>query len=500
MRRWTGALFAAAAWVVASAHVGSPDVTFDGAAGPYGIRAIVRPPSVVPGLAEVIVRATSDDVDSVSIQPVFWRTGAAGAPSPDKMARVAGQSRLYTGQLWLMARGSYSVYVRVDGRKGPGTAIVPVDSFATGRLGLSLPLGAVLVALGGLLFAGLVTIVRASAGESLVPPGEEFDPALRKRSNAIAAISIPILALAVFGGARWWNSVDADYQRTMFHPPAATATVTGDSTHRTMRLVLRDTAAFRSIFVPVAPDHGKMMHLFLVGGQNMDVFAHLHPVESRALEGDSLVFRGEVPWLPAGQYRLFADIMLDNGLTLTATDIVSLPQMLGDVAPSDSDDSWASTSAVAVGATGASAPLGGGYTLTMSNSSETIAARSPVDLAFIVRDPTGSVVPLRPYLGMSAHAAVVRDDQSVFVHLHPMGTVSTTAQQVFRARDAGDTTARGRVKPGLLDARPMGGTDMTMSGQFTLPYEFPKPGRYRLWVQVKPGQEVLTGVFDVTVR
>ncbi|HEV8448337.1 MAG TPA: hypothetical protein VGQ44_16025 [Gemmatimonadaceae bacterium] len=493
MKRWTGAVFVVAAWAVVTAHVGSPDVTFDGAAGPYGIRTIVRPPSVVPGLAEVIVRAASDDVDSVSIQPVFWRTGAAGSPSPDKMTRVAGQPRVYTGQLWLMARGSYSVYVHVDGRKGAGTAIVPVDSFATGRLGLSLPLGAILVVLGGLLFAGLVTIVRASSGESLVPPGEAFDPALRKRSNAITAISIPILALAVFGGARWWNSVDADYQRTMFHPPVAAATITGDSAHRTMRLVLRDTAEFRSIFVPVAPDHGKMMHLFLVGGQNMDVFAHLHPVER-----DSLVFVGEVPWLPAGPYRLFADVMLDNGLTLTATDTVGLPQMLGAVVPSDSDDSWASTSAVALGATGASAPLGGGYSLTMSNSSETIGARTPVDLSFTVRDPTGSVVPLRPYLGMAAHAVVIRDDQSVFVHLHPMGTVSTTAQQVFRARDAGDTTLHGRLKPGSLDARPM--TGMPMSGQFTLPYEFPKPGRYRLWVQVKPAQEVLTGVFDVTVR
>jgi len=493
MRRWTAVVFAAAAWLVASAHVGSPDVTFDGAAGPYTIRAIVRPPSVVPGLAEVIVRASSDDVDSVSIQPVFWRTGVAGSPSPDKMSRVAGQPRVYTGQLWLMARGSYSVYVRVVGRKGGGTAIVPVDSFATGRLGLSLPLGGLLAALTGLLVAGLITIVRVSSGESLVPPGEELTPAQRKRANIVTAIAVPILALALFGGARWWNSVDADYQRTMFHAPIATAVVTGDSTHRTMKLVLSDTAEFRSIFVPVAPDHGKMMHLFLVGGQNMDVFAHLHPVQR-----DSLVFVGEVPWLPDGPYRLFADIMLDNGLTLTATETVNLPAMLGAVAPSDSDDSWASTSAVALGATGASAPLGGGYTLATSTSSESIAARLPVDLTFTVSDQTGGVVPLRPYLGMAAHAVIVRDDESVFVHLHPMGTVSTTAQQVFRARDAGDTTARGRLKPGALDPRAM--PDMPMSGEFTLPYEFPKPGRYRLWVQVKPAQEVLTGVFDVTVR
>ncbi len=493
MKRWFGVVFAAAAWLVASAHVGSPDVTFDGAAGPYTIRAIVRPPTVVPGLAEVIVRAASDDVDSVSIQPVFWRTGVAGSPSADRIARVPGQARVYSGQLWMMARGSYSVYVRVDGKKGSGVAIVPVDSFATGRLGISTGLAAVLVALGGLLVAGLVTIVRAASGESLVPPGEEFDAARKRRANTITAISVPILAVALFGGARWWNSVDADYQRTMFHPPIAHASLTADSAHRTMKLVLRDTAEFRSIFVPVAPDHGKMMHLFLVGGQNMEVFAHLHPIET-----DSLVFVGQVPWLPAGTYRLFADIMLDNGLALTASDTVSLPAMLGSVAPSDSDDAWASAPAVALTRSGTSASLGDGYTMTLSNSPDSLASGMPVDLAFSVRDQAGRVASLTPYLGMAAHAVILRDDQSVFVHVHPMGTVSSTAQQVFRARDAGDTTAHGRIKPALLTATGM--SAMSMTGEFTLPYEFPKPGRYRIWVQVKPTRDVLTGVFDLTVR
>src|SRR5256886_5449925 len=37
--------------LVASAHVGSPDTYFEGAAGPYPVRVIVRTPGVVPGLA-----------------------------------------------------------------------------------------------------------------------------------------------------------------------------------------------------------------------------------------------------------------------------------------------------------------------------------------------------------------------------------------------------------------------------------------------------------------
>ena len=493
MTRRNGVLFTAAAFVVATAHVGSPDVVFDGVAGPYPVRVVVRPPNVVPGLAEVIVRTTGDDVDSVSIQPVFWRTGVAGSPSPDRIARVAGQTNVYTGQLWLMAYGSYSVYVHAYGKKGSGTAIVPVNSFATGRLPLSAGLGALLIVLGGFLLAGLVTIVRASAGESLVPPGEPFDAAKKRRANVVTAIAVPVLAIALFGGARWWNSVDARYRRTMFRPLSANPVIKQDPTHRTLTLVVRDTAPFQLVFVPVAPDHGKMMHLFLVDAANKGVFAHLHPVEQ-----DSLVFVGEVPWLPQGEYRLFADIMLENGLALTATNVLDLPELPGKLAPSDSDDSWSNASAVAVADSSATAALGGGYSLTLSTPGSSLASNTPVNLAFTVRDSTHRTVSLHPYLGMAAHAVVVRDDWSVFIHLHPMGTVSTTAQQVFRARDAGDTTARGRLAPNVLASAAM--PDMAMGGDFTIPYEFPKPGNYRVWVQVKPMRDVLTAAFDVTVR
>src|SRR5215475_2643245 len=115
MKRVAGLAFAAVVWLIASAHIGSPNVVFDGTAGPYPIRVVVRPPDVVPGLAEVIVRTDAPDVQSVSIRPVFWRAGARGAPSGDVLAPVRGQASVYSGQLWLMAYGAYSVYVTVEG-------------------------------------------------------------------------------------------------------------------------------------------------------------------------------------------------------------------------------------------------------------------------------------------------------------------------------------------------------------------------------------------------
>jgi len=446
------------------------------------------------------------------IRPVFWRAGVNGAPAGDDAPRVAGQGDVYAGQLWLMSRGSYSVYVTVTGARGTGTAIVPVNAFATGRLGLSRGLAMILIILGSVLFVGLVTIVRAAAGESLVAPGERIDASRRRRANVVAAVFAPILALVLFGGAKWWKSVDRDYARTMFKAPAVDATVAPD---RTLRLSLHDTAAFRALFSAVIPDHGKMMHLFLIKDADMSSFAHLHPVQT-----DSLGFTTTVPPIPPGRYRLFGDVTLENGSSLTVTNTIDVATASAQNAaggPSsgarDPDDSWSVDSAhvpvpaLAAGATARLAPSASAPTMRWLGDAGALVANQPVDLTFDVRNPDGAAATLQPYLGMTAHAVVMRDDDSVFIHLHPMGTISTASQQVFVLRDRGDTTIKGRLHidsaSGPMHAGMSGVSsmnDMTTSSKFTIPYEFPKPGRYRLWVQVKADGRVLTGTFDANVR
>jgi hypothetical protein len=74
----------------ASAHIGSPDVFYEGDAGPYHLFVTVRVPQVVPGVAAIEVRANSDDVREVSTA-VTWMTGpgSKNLPVPD----IAKQSK-----------------------------------------------------------------------------------------------------------------------------------------------------------------------------------------------------------------------------------------------------------------------------------------------------------------------------------------------------------------------------------------------------------------------
>ena len=156
------------------------------------------------------------------------RARARRAATTLRACRV--QSAVYSGQLWLMAYGSYSVYVTVDGARGSGTAIVPVNSFATGRLPLSRGLGAILVVLGVLLVAGIPDDHSRRRGrESRSARRGRSTRRSRRRANLVTGIAAPILALALFGGAKWWSAEDSAYRGHMFGSPAVDATFSVDA-------------------------------------------------------------------------------------------------------------------------------------------------------------------------------------------------------------------------------------------------------------------------------
>jgi len=109
-------------------------------------------------------------------------------------------------------------------------------------------------------------------------------------------------------------------------------------------------------------------------------------------------------------------------------------------------------------------------------------------LTFTARDERGAPLALEPYMGMLAHAIVMHEDGSVFTHLHPGGTVSMAALERFISRDAGPAAAS-HAHPTPQD-----------SSSVSIPYAFPKPGAYRIWVQMKHAGRVLTTAFRTEVR
>ncbi|MYG18968.1 MAG: hypothetical protein F4208_05240, partial [Gemmatimonadales bacterium] len=175
------AAFVAGLYVVATGHVGSKNVFFSGEAGPYPVSVVIRPPEVIPGLAEVSVRVTGGGADRVTVRPVRWDAAReGGAPPPDVASPVAGDPELYAAELWLMTVGAYRVEVAVEGARGSGEVSVPVTSVMLGVRDLPPGLGWILAALALLLVAGVVSITGAAVRESQIPAGEAAGPGRRR--------------------------------------------------------------------------------------------------------------------------------------------------------------------------------------------------------------------------------------------------------------------------------------------------------------------------------
>jgi hypothetical protein len=487
--------------IVTSGHIGSRDTFFQGKAGPYQVNVRVFPPDVVPGIAWAYVRTPEQDIDSIAVRPVYWKAGAKGAPPAERADTVAGQKGLYAQKMWLMSRGSYTIAIDVFGRRGQHQVSVPVMAQATTRLGLATPFAVMMIAFGIVLFCGLVAIVRAAASDSLVESDREPNQLDRRRGSLGALITVPVLMIVVLGGAKWWRGEDSSYDSTIYKPLAAEATVVEGAGH-TLRLAVRDTSSQGVMNSPVMPDHGKLMHLFMVKTQSMSSFAHLHP--SRERGG---VFVTAIPALPEGRYHVFGDFVLETGAAYTVTTDIDVPAPVLDTI-SDPDDSWIYAAFGVPAAKGARSELAPDLALQWE-SADTIIAGRDVVLEFTVRGPRNAVVPVEPYLGMPGHAVVIKDDASVFVHLHPMGSISMATIQAFDLRNRGDTSADGRLRIAhdMAAMKPVRGrqarqarTEPDMEGRFSFPFAFPSAGRYRLWVQVKKGGRVYTADYEVNVR
>ncbi|HUE95469.1 MAG TPA: hypothetical protein VMN39_02365 [Longimicrobiaceae bacterium] len=378
------------------------------------------------------------------------------------------------------------MHVTVEGAAGSGRVIVPVPARATRIADMSIGLRAALMGLGIFLFIGLLSIVGAAAREASLPPGAEVDARRRRRSRVAQAAAVPLLALALLGGARWWEAEEGFYERNLYVPLAIDTRAIPGADGRELVLEITDARWTPQRFTPLLPDHGKLMHLFLVRAPGLDAFAHLHPA---AL--DSATFRTALPALPAGEYRVYADILHESGFTQTLTDTIVVPGPTGaETVNLDPDDSWLVSAAATP--PGGRAPLEDGSTMVWTGETA-LRAGAETTLIFDVRDPAGAPAALQPYMGMAAHAAISRDDGSVFVHLHPLGTISMTSQRLFEDR-AGGAGGAGGTRAMDPSAHPG-----VVGSSVDFPYEFPAPGSYGVWVQVKREGRVLTGSFAVEV-
>ena len=477
----------------AGAHVGSPDAVEDGQAGPYHLLVTIRPPEVIPGIAQIEVRALSDDVARVTVVPVPLRGPGMSLPPVADVARPrADDPHLFDSTVWLMRTGAWQIRVTADGGRGSGVLAVPIPALARTVRPMPGFLAAALLALMGLLVAGAIAIVGAGLRESDLELGAAPDLRRRARGRTAMAVTAAILALAIVGGRRWWNGEAGLYRRLIFKPMQVAVTQPSPDA---LSLTLSDPGWLRWRQVDdLVPDHGHLMHLFLLRAPGLDAIAHLHP--RRTAEA---TFAQTTPPLLAGSYRLFGDIVHQTGLDETVTATVDLagappaPAPLGPLSqlsqlPNgrfDPDDAIAviDTRAATVAAPVFTLPEGRGQLRWLD--ARTPHAGETVTLEIEAQDADGQPVSgLEPYMGMAGHAMIVARDFSVFSHVHPTGSVPMAAMGLIEGAAVVD------------HAHHQG---MTFPPRVRFPCVFPHAGDYRLFVQIKENGRIETAAWDLTV-
>ena len=519
------------------AHVGSPNVFFEGRAGAYGVSVAIRPPAVLPGAAQVAVRFTDGLVTNVSLEARVFGAAEAGRQPISRAAPVPGGTNFFNGAIWLMMKGSYSVEVTAQGSNGSGKVSVPLNSAAIQVPSMKPTWKGVLIGLGIVLFAAAVWMAGAAARDYGLDEGALPSRRENNRAWVVSIITAFVLGSGIVAGKARWQSMDRDFRnKALYKPlPVLASTKTNGNLQLLSLRNAQENTPFRPTWENLAADHGKLMHLFLMREPDYEVFAHLHPVRR-----DGHSFESILPPLPAGKYDLYAEITYDNGTTETlvtnlAVNAVgaAIPQMklaidsTNDVlcqsgtiprgnADSpialDADDSWhvakkelnqlnesndfAAVQDKTISDVAAPRPyhkfsrLMGGATMVY-NGPEVLWQDQEASLRFRVFDVEGKPLKIEPYMGMLGHAIVRRTDGTVFTHLHPMGTISMAAQTIL----AGRQPNVGPATNGLGSGPVASGND-----EVSFPYAFPRPGEYRIWVQVRVRGRVLTGVFDFVVR
>jgi hypothetical protein len=208
----------------------------------------------------------------------------------------------------------------------------------------------------------------------------------------------------------------------------------------------------------------------------MDRVYHLHPEMT-----GSGVFELKLPDVEAGEYRLYADVVHEDGFPETLVSEIALPGAHG--VPLAGDDAEGVAPPMnEVSTTTTSIALRDGYRMRWLNGTGPRKANRPELFKFELTDAQGNAPPdMALYMGMLGHAAFVKTDGSVFAHIHPNGSVAMAAFMM-----SGNAMEMGDIHH--------------LPNQVSFPYGFPQPGHYRIVVQMKHGATVETGIFDAQVK
>jgi hypothetical protein len=385
---------------------------------------------------------------------------------------------------------------------------VPIASYAQRTFTMPRWLGLVLLTFMLTLALGMVSVIGAAARESTLDPGATPAPLDRRRGMRAMAITAAIAVAAFYLAFDWWSADARNHELIVefFKPPGLDITLQDHnrlllkpSEEQSVLNRVRSQEFFEVVkMVDMIPDHGHLMHVFMIRMPAMDRLWHLHPERT----GEEFV--ASLPAIDAGRYQVFADLVHKSGFPFTMVGAIDLPQIAGR--PLAGDDAGGSVPPIGESSTPTFALPDGGR-IVWQRDATPIRANAPMFLRFEVQEESGRpAADLQPYMEMAAHAAIVRSDLSVFAHIHPTGSVPMASMMMADSDGRGgassswSATSMAGMSMARMSMAGMAMPNEKIAPEISVPYGFPRPGAYRIFLQFKRHGAVETAVFDATVQ
>src|SRR5260370_40046847 len=144
--------------------------------------------------------------------------------------------------------------------------------------------------------------------------------------------------------------------------------------------------------------------------------------------------------MSAGNYALFAALVRESGFPDTMATRVELPDVPdGSPTGDDSETTVAAASAAQKFTNVLMLPDRSRWEWVLDG--RPLHAQQPIFLRFRIFDKDGSPASdLEPYMGMAGHLVIVKQDLTVFAHVHPAGSVPMAALMLLekQRRSGGD--------------------------------------------------------------
>ena len=208
----------------------------------------------------------------------------------------------------------------------------------------------------------------------------------------------------------------------------------------------------------LAVSQTKLVHVIAVR-DDMEEFFHIHP----QLTDAPGVFKVDYTFQKPGVYKLWSEIKRDG------------------------EDHVFGHSKIAVSGTGSVSEkeISFGRNVIVDKYQVNLETEEPIEagheheLSFDVHTLTGIEVELEPYLGVSMHASIIKDDLMEFIHTHPVNAMSNNHSFNLPVI-INIAKAHGEEPAGAQ-------TDMRSEDEhFNIMTIFPKPGLYKVFVQFRP--------------